>query len=241
MRSMILTLFWRRAVFFLVSLMMSMSILLLMSTLLLLLWKSCRSGRKSSPFLVLWSMQAFWHFLWLSCVNLPLSRLVQAWTLSCTECWWESWLVFSPWSSSGGGLAGKGLEEVCSNIFLAINRELSVFSWLMATCVAMADKHLRQFTLVKHHVWLDLSASDNHCSCDKLSWHCSSKSPLCAVVLVCGVSDSGKTSVLGQLVAGKALETVTSMIENRWTLLNLVTWILTWFSGQTHMECRGWV
>ena len=41
------------------------------------------------------------------------------------------------------------------------------------------------------------------------------KDSLCAVVLVCGVSDSGKTSVLGQLVAGKALETVTSMIENR--------------------------
>ena len=98
----------------------------------------------------------------------------------------------------------------------------------MATCVAMADKHLRQFTLVKHHVWLDLGASDNHCSCDKLSLHRSSKSPLCAVVLVCGVSDSGKTSVLGQLVAGKALETVTSMIENRCAISNLrLTWILS--------------
>jgi len=47
-------------------------------------------------------------------------------------------------------------------------------------------------------------------------WWTSRKS-LGRVVLVCGVSDSGKTSVLGQLVAGKALETVTSMIENRHT------------------------
>jgi signal recognition particle receptor subunit beta len=50
-----------------------------------------------------------------------------------------------------------------------------------------------------------------------LIWWWTSRKRLGRVVLVCGVSDSGKTSVLGQLVAGKALETVTSMIENRHT------------------------
>jgi len=50
-----------------------------------------------------------------------------------------------------------------------------------------------------------------------LIWWYTSRKRLGRVVLVCGVSDSGKTSVLGQLVAGKALETVTSMIENRHT------------------------
>merc|ERR1719454_1523661 len=50
-----------------------------------------------------------------------------------------------------------------------------------------------------------------------LIWWWTSRKRLGRVVLVCGVSDSRKTSVLGQLVAGKALETVTSMIENRHT------------------------
>ena len=97
-------------------------------------------------------------------------------------------------------------------------------------CLFMTDGHLccygrkkqpRQFTLVKHHVWLDLSVLDNHCDNVPTNF----QNIFCAVVLVCGVSDSGKTSVLGQLIAGKALETVTSMIENRWR------------SGMT--PCRG--
>ena len=35
-----------------------------------------------------------------------------------------------------------------------------------------------------------------------------------ADVLICGPSDSGKTTLVGQLVAGKAVETYTSMVEN---------------------------
>merc|ERR1719464_1104661 len=45
-----------------------------------------------------------------------------------------------------------------------------------------------------------------------LIWWWTSRKRLGRVVLVCGVSDSGKTSVLGQLVAGKALETVTPCV-----------------------------
>merc|ERR1719264_1107646 len=68
------------------------------------------------------------HLLW----NMNTSRLVQAWILSCTECWWESWLVFSPWSSSGGGLAGKGLEELFWCVESAIReRPLSSVSLLL--------------------------------------------------------------------------------------------------------------
>ena len=49
-----------------------------------------------------------------------------------------------------------------NQVFFAINCELSVFSWLMATCVVWQMKsNVRQFTLVKHCVWLDLSASYN--------------------------------------------------------------------------------
>ena len=52
-RSMILTLFWRTGVFFLGSLMMSMSILLLFW------WKRFRSGSKSSAFLVLFRQTTY--------------------------------------------------------------------------------------------------------------------------------------------------------------------------------------
>ena len=50
--------------------------------------------------------------------------------------------------------------QVYSTHIFATNRELSVFSWLTATCVDLANEiNLKQFTLVKHCVWLDLSAS----------------------------------------------------------------------------------
>lgn len=48
-----------------------------------------------------------------------------------------------------------------------------------------------------------------------LLWWWTSRKSLGRVVLVCGSSDSGKTSLLGQLVSGKPVETVTSLIENR--------------------------
>jgi len=48
-----------------------------------------------------------------------------------------------------------------------------------------------------------------------LLWWWTSRKSLGRVVLVCGSSDGGKTSLLAQLVSGKPVETVTSLIENR--------------------------
>jgi len=48
-------------------------------------------------------------------------------------------------------------------------------------------------------------------------WWWVSRRRLGREILICGTCDSGKTTLLGQLVAGKPVETHTSMIENRRT------------------------
>jgi len=50
-----------------------------------------------------------------------------------------------------------------------------------------------------------------------LIWCWASKKRLGRELLICGTSDSGKTTLFGQLVAGKPIETYTSMIENKQT------------------------
>jgi len=48
-------------------------------------------------------------------------------------------------------------------------------------------------------------------------WWWTSRRKLGRDILICGTCDSGKTMLLGQLVAGKPVETYTSMVENRQT------------------------
>lgn len=50
-----------------------------------------------------------------------------------------------------------------------------------------------------------------------LIWWWTSRRKLGRDLLICGTCDSGKTTLLGQLVAGKPVETYTSMVENRQT------------------------
>ena len=52
---------------------------------------------------------------------------------------------------------------------------------------------------------------------------------ICSEVLICGVCDSGKTTLISGLVANKRVETYTSMIENK---LEFITQLQAHQSGR---------